>query len=535
MRIANLSPLIMDEWRAGRLDEAAAQAYANSTDHERQDIAWHLIDEHPYWTQQPRTIKEALGFTTARDARRGFDYVGRETYEAMGGVIEEDLFGEDFRIENEELLSELVIAKQMVELDAIRATLTRRNKTEADGANIQFTWVSEPPIHNGYVDYGLQVKLKGTKLPAKGSVVGTYKLLYDNAAEADVVTLEPTYWYASREDYNLAHPSDPMSVGKEKDKPTTSTGEVIEAEPADPGNPVLTQRAADQVRAQRADMLVNHISATKETQAVAHTALIYTMARSLIYPYNSKGDALGLVYNFEGLRFTYPGTSTETKPAYIEALKNIPGLTTRDALEGFDLFEEWSAGGGVDRVAALVFASKYQPQDGPGSTLVDYLFTELSEPLMARRSWIPNTAFFDCFRKGTLLAWIGSVHPNFATEFAKKKLDDIKDGIAFFFRADDDSAKRYGMSAKAVTDAKLWLPTWLRWHSLDEVKVKIEERRARHAALHGSDEEEAGDEDTPASQETEAVAQPVLADDTDALIEAAFEEETWPQDSAAQA
>lgn len=111
LKLANVAPALVDEFRAGRMDLGQITAMAVTEDHERQVRVWR---DAASWNRDPTNLRRLLtaGEIPATDPRARF--VGREAYEAAGGSIHEDLFVTDasgvyFR--DAELLERLANAK----------------------------------------------------------------------------------------------------------------------------------------------------------------------------------------------------------------------------------------------------------------------------------------------------------------------------------------------------------------------------------------------------------------------------------------
>ena len=90
LRLASLSPVLMEQFRDGRLTLDQVMAYALTDDHEAQErvfAAWPTASTH-YIRQQL-----TQGEVPASDRRARF--VGIKAYEAAGGILRRDLFTED--------------------------------------------------------------------------------------------------------------------------------------------------------------------------------------------------------------------------------------------------------------------------------------------------------------------------------------------------------------------------------------------------------------------------------------------------------
>ncbi|MBH2009861.1 MAG: ParB N-terminal domain-containing protein [Xanthomonadaceae bacterium] len=93
LKLANVSPRLMADYRADAVTLDQLMALAGTDDHAAQEAAFY---DAPQWQRQPSALRERL---TEReiDAYRHplVRFVGLDTYEAAGGGIRRDLFAED--------------------------------------------------------------------------------------------------------------------------------------------------------------------------------------------------------------------------------------------------------------------------------------------------------------------------------------------------------------------------------------------------------------------------------------------------------
>lgn len=92
LRLASVSPALMDLYRDGRMSLEQLMAFTITDDHARQEAVWEGLspyDREPYAIRRHLTRDRVSG----RDRRAVF--VGPEAYEAAGGMIERDLFSPD--------------------------------------------------------------------------------------------------------------------------------------------------------------------------------------------------------------------------------------------------------------------------------------------------------------------------------------------------------------------------------------------------------------------------------------------------------
>ncbi|AMY00704.1 ParB/RepB/Spo0J family partition protein [Mesorhizobium ciceri] len=92
LKLANLSPRILDVMRADELTLEQAKALAVSDDHSAQEAAWF---EHDGWSRNPANIRSFLTSAHVRGNDRLARYVGIEAYEGAGGGVLRDLFDGD--------------------------------------------------------------------------------------------------------------------------------------------------------------------------------------------------------------------------------------------------------------------------------------------------------------------------------------------------------------------------------------------------------------------------------------------------------
>lgn len=92
LKLAGLSPRILDELRNGEMSLEQAKALAVSDDHAAQEDAWFGRDG---WSRNPSNLRATLTREHVQATDRLARYVGLETYEQEGGQVVRDLFAED--------------------------------------------------------------------------------------------------------------------------------------------------------------------------------------------------------------------------------------------------------------------------------------------------------------------------------------------------------------------------------------------------------------------------------------------------------
>ncbi|BCH05685.1 chromosome partitioning protein ParB (plasmid) [Mesorhizobium sp. 131-2-5] len=92
VKLASLSPRILDAMRADEMTLEQARALTISDDHAAQEQAWF---EQQSWNRDPRSLRAFLTQAHVRATDRLARFVGLDTYEQAGGAVLRDLFGED--------------------------------------------------------------------------------------------------------------------------------------------------------------------------------------------------------------------------------------------------------------------------------------------------------------------------------------------------------------------------------------------------------------------------------------------------------
>lgn len=92
LKLAALSPRVLDELRSGEMALEQAKALAISDDHAAQETAWFELSA---WNRSPQALRAILTTDHVRLTDRLARYVGLDAYEAEGGAVLRDLFAED--------------------------------------------------------------------------------------------------------------------------------------------------------------------------------------------------------------------------------------------------------------------------------------------------------------------------------------------------------------------------------------------------------------------------------------------------------
>lgn len=93
LRLASVSPVLLDVFAEDGMGLKQLMAFTVSPDHARQEQVWEAIRDS--WQKDPWQIKRMLTETTVRASDRRAIFVGVEAYEAAGGIVLRDLFESD--------------------------------------------------------------------------------------------------------------------------------------------------------------------------------------------------------------------------------------------------------------------------------------------------------------------------------------------------------------------------------------------------------------------------------------------------------
>jgi ParB family chromosome partitioning protein len=131
LKLGRLSPVILDAYRKAEIDLETAQAFAICDDHAAQERV--LADLQP-WNLDARSVRRALTEGEIRATDKRVVFVGLDAYEAAGGAVRRDLFGDDkdaFLLDRE-LLDRLAVEKLASVRDQVAAEGWRWTETVID-------------------------------------------------------------------------------------------------------------------------------------------------------------------------------------------------------------------------------------------------------------------------------------------------------------------------------------------------------------------------------------------------------------------
>ena len=117
LKLANVSPVILQAYRNGETDLETLMAFALTDDHAKQEKIWKALGTgDDAWSVRRQLTEDRID---ASDKRAKFVTIA--AYEKAGGVTHRDLFSADAWLDNEELLNQLAAAKLEKKAGAVRA------------------------------------------------------------------------------------------------------------------------------------------------------------------------------------------------------------------------------------------------------------------------------------------------------------------------------------------------------------------------------------------------------------------------------
>ncbi|MDF8335506.1 ParB/RepB/Spo0J family partition protein [Novosphingobium cyanobacteriorum] len=121
LRLAAVSPKLLDVYADDGMTLEMLMAFTVSADHARQEQVWDAIKDS--WQKEPWQIRRMLTETSVRASDKRAAFVGIDAYEAAGGEVLRDLFQSDDGgwLQDVGLLDRLVAEKLKAAADAIAA------------------------------------------------------------------------------------------------------------------------------------------------------------------------------------------------------------------------------------------------------------------------------------------------------------------------------------------------------------------------------------------------------------------------------
>jgi ParB family chromosome partitioning protein len=121
LRLAAVSPRLIDLYVAEEATLEQLMAFAITTDHARQEQVWDSLQHG--WNKEPHYIRRVLTETAVSAGDRRAQFVGLDAYEAAGGIVTRDLFTDDDGgwLQDAALLDRLTESKLKAEAEKLGA------------------------------------------------------------------------------------------------------------------------------------------------------------------------------------------------------------------------------------------------------------------------------------------------------------------------------------------------------------------------------------------------------------------------------
>lgn len=149
LRLASVSPALLETYAEDGMSLEQLMAFTVSPDHSRQEQVWEALRSS--WSKEPYQIRRMLTELTVRASDKRAVFVGIDTYEAAGGIVLRDLFQSDDGgwLQDAALLDRLAAEKLKVMADEI--------------ANEGWKWIEVAVSFPYGVTHGLR-ELEGTPI-----------------------------------------------------------------------------------------------------------------------------------------------------------------------------------------------------------------------------------------------------------------------------------------------------------------------------------------------------------------------------------
>jgi ParB family chromosome partitioning protein len=136
LKLAQVSPKLVKQFRDGKLTLAQMMAFTVSDDHKAQEAVWAAAKHE--WDQQPSALRAALLGQVVRADSRLAIYVGLASYEKAGGHVTRDLFGD----ETDAYLSDAGLLRQLASEKLGKHAANLRKKG--------YAWVDLAPLDQAF-------------------------------------------------------------------------------------------------------------------------------------------------------------------------------------------------------------------------------------------------------------------------------------------------------------------------------------------------------------------------------------------------
>lgn len=268
LKLASVSPRLMQTYRDGEMTLDQLMAFTVSEDHQRQEGLWESL---PTYERHPQNIRRHLTRDRVSATDRRAIFVGAEAYQAAGGVLVRDLFADDQGgyFADPALLDRLVAEKLQTLADAVVTdgwkwasfdldySLSRirpqvRDFTSDEQARYDALQAEQEALETGHAEWTDDAEARFGEIVAEIEGLDGARLGFapeDKARAGAFITL--TTNGQARVEYGFVRPEDEVK------EPDPDQGDAGEAPPTQP-QPTL---APEPARATLSDTLVEDLTA----------------------------------------------------------------------------------------------------------------------------------------------------------------------------------------------------------------------------------------------------------------------------------
>ncbi len=436
LRLGNLHPEVFELYATGRINDEQAQAFAATADHALQEKALDAFNRASnHWDKQPSRIKEWLGLGDYA-AKRNLAKVGHDAYLAAGGTLEKDLFSEDVRIADPELLARLVAEKEAAERNAFMSRCSR-----------PVTLLDErPKTRDGYVDWQAQVSTR---------------YVWNNPeeeAEADALREQIDNWQGEEEDWaaleELELKLEALEARRSIALPeegeigmTWSNGETLfwllterldEPEEDVPALPekdsnAPSAKAMEELGRMRKARLAETVRGDGMAALLGSDLLVFTIARQCFGGKRLSG--VQLIHSFR-------------QPEWHDA----------DWMQEPDIEAAWQlfiTSGKIDAYATDMVAELTEPYVPRKPNFTDWYARKAQQV-----AWVSTPEFWDMFRKAQIFDMLNEVIPSFRTHYSNGKQAGVR-MTAHQICSGTINRKHCALNNAELDAAFDWCPPWL--------------------------------------------------------------------------
>jgi ParB family chromosome partitioning protein len=472
LRLGRLSPVILNALRADEITVEAATAFTLTDDHARQEAVFEALGKH-HWGLQAHTIKQALTEGEVPGTNKLAVFVGTKAYEAAGGEVRRDLFGDTDYFKDRELLIRLASEGLEAEADKLCKAGWAWVETALDqdwraGESLRRLYPESQPLseEDQAEKERLEARLEELEADSDGHDDETYQEWDEIEAKLEAFECKSRAYSDEQKAgaggfLALAHDGSLHFEGgfvRREDDPEANAekkkaGKAKATEGSDYSNSLRDDLAALRLEILRAELVKN--------PEVARDLLAFHMVCKVLEhgcwhspfelnahrPYGPRTESRnGDMGTFEG---------REAAKAARESLP-LDWFEIEDIADRFEVFRALSE---ADKISlqAFVAAETLKPQLADDGTAEPSL--ERAAAIMQTRAadyWTPNADFFGRMTKGHMLAVAAQVvDEGFASRHSKDKKGDLAVSLDSVFNPHPDANDAY---PKARPRIAAWVP-----------------------------------------------------------------------------